>query len=78
MNKNILQIENREKYIKLFEKYNSFLTQVQKQAFQLYFYENLSYQEIANETATTRSAAYDSVKKAIKKLIKIDEKILTN
>ncbi|QBF34869.1 hypothetical protein EG856_03020 [Mycoplasmopsis phocirhinis] len=71
----INNFEQREFYIELYEKYQNLLTQTQKQAFRLYFYENLSYQEIANITATTRSAAYDSVKKALKKLLNINENI---
>ncbi|MBU4689491.1 MULTISPECIES: sigma factor-like helix-turn-helix DNA-binding protein [Mycoplasma] len=71
----INDIEQREIYISLFEKFQNLLTQTQKQAFQLYFLENLSYQEIADITATTRAAAYDSVKKAIQKLEKYQEKI---
>lgn len=75
MNKDIKDIENIEHLCELFEKYESFLTQTQSQAFRLYFHENLSYSEIAEITATTRSAAYDSVNKAIKKLIQIDNKM---
>ncbi|MCS4536963.1 MULTISPECIES: sigma factor-like helix-turn-helix DNA-binding protein [unclassified Mycoplasma] len=71
----INNIEEREHYIGLYEKYQNLLTQTQKQAFRLYFYENLSYQEIADITATTRTAAYDSVKKALKKLTKIGESV---
>ncbi|KKB26610.1 hypothetical protein MM26B8_01010 [Mycoplasmopsis meleagridis] len=74
MNK-INDIDEIDYLIDLFEEYKEFLTQTQKQAFYLYFYENLSYQEIANITATTRSAAYDSVKKAIINLKKIASKI---
>lgn len=75
MNKDKKDIKNIEYLCSLFEKYNSFLTQTQYQAFKLYFYENLSYAEIAEITATTRSAAYDSVNKAIKKLTQIDVKL---
>ncbi|OAB49112.1 sigma factor-like helix-turn-helix DNA-binding protein [Mycoplasmopsis gallinarum] len=75
MNDNINDLIKREELIALFETYQDFLTQIQKQAFILYFYENLSYQEIANETATSRSAAYDSVNKAIKKLQNIQQKL---
>ncbi|WP_029512716.1 sigma factor-like helix-turn-helix DNA-binding protein [Mycoplasmopsis iners] len=71
----INEIDEIDYLIDLFENYQDFLTQTQKQAFMLYFYENLSYQEIANETATTRSAAYDSVKKAIQNLKKIGAKL---
>ncbi|QZE12250.1 sigma factor-like helix-turn-helix DNA-binding protein [Mycoplasma sp. Ms02] len=64
-------IENIERYTYLFDKYKSFLTQTQMQVFTLYFYEDLSYGEIAEITATTRSAAYDALSKALKKLDKI-------
>ncbi|TQC51582.1 hypothetical protein E1I18_01595 [Mycoplasmopsis mucosicanis] len=75
MKSEINDIEQREYYINLFEKFKNFLTQTQVQAFSLYFFENLSYQEIAQITATTRSAAYDSVKKAINKLKILELKI---
>ncbi len=43
-------------YALFLKKYEGLLTQTQKQAFRLYFYENLSYAEIAKITATTRTA----------------------
>ncbi|MCE6090868.1 hypothetical protein J7894_02240 [Mycoplasmopsis agalactiae] len=70
----INDIKNIEHLCSLFEKYEGLLTQTQKQAFRLYFYENLSYAEIAKITATTRAAAYDSVHKAINNLKKIEAK----
>ncbi|VEU78095.1 sigma factor-like helix-turn-helix DNA-binding protein [Mycoplasmopsis columbinasalis] len=77
-NKNIQDVEVIEELIALYEKYGSLLTQTQKQAFHLRFFEDLSYQEIANVLVTTRSAAYDSVKKAIDKLEKINNKLKNN
>ncbi|MBZ4195134.1 sigma factor-like helix-turn-helix DNA-binding protein [Mycoplasma tauri] len=71
MKKQINDIRNIEYWCHLFEKYEGLLTQTQRQAFKLYFYEDLSYAEVAQITATTRSAAYDSVNKAMKKLEKI-------
>ncbi|WP_027121487.1 sigma factor-like helix-turn-helix DNA-binding protein [Mycoplasma leonicaptivi] len=64
--------ENLEKYTQLYEKYKSFLTQTQQQVFELYFYQDLSYQEVSEIMATTRTASYDTIKKAIQKLEKID------
>ncbi|MBU4693128.1 hypothetical protein KQ876_02820 [Mycoplasma sp. CSL7491-lung] len=66
-------IENLQKYTILYEKYKGALTQNQQQAFELYFYNDLSYAEVAQILAATRSAAYDSVTKAIKKLEKFEE-----
>nr|WP_322959214.1 sigma factor-like helix-turn-helix DNA-binding protein [Mycoplasmopsis canis]WQQ12607.1 sigma factor-like helix-turn-helix DNA-binding protein [Mycoplasmopsis canis] len=68
-------LENIEKYTFLFEKYKNLLTQTQKQIFELYFYQDLSYAEIAEITATTRTAAYDAIKKATKKLEKLEKDV---
>ncbi|AKA50198.1 hypothetical protein VO56_03060 [Mycoplasmopsis gallinacea] len=68
-------LENLHRYSVLFEKYKNFLTQNQRQVFELYFYNDLSYAEVAEILATTRTNAYDTVKKAISKLEKLDEKM---
>ncbi|QIW62090.1 sigma factor-like helix-turn-helix DNA-binding protein [Mycoplasmopsis gallinacea] len=68
-------LENLHRYSVLFEKYKNFLTQNQRQVFELYFYNDLSYAEVAEILATTRTNAYDTVKKAIAKLEKLDEKM---
>ncbi|PZW00559.1 hypothetical protein [Metamycoplasma auris] len=67
--------EERDKLIKLFEKYGALLAQSQKQALYLYLFEDLSFQEIANELAMTRSGAYDAMKKGKEKLFLLDKKI---
>ncbi|CCP23793.1 sigma factor-like helix-turn-helix DNA-binding protein [Mycoplasmopsis cynos] len=67
--------DNINKYTILYEKYKNFLTQTQKQVFELYFFQDLSYSEIAEITATSRTAAYDAIKKAIKKLEKFENEI---
>ncbi|WP_406614873.1 sigma factor-like helix-turn-helix DNA-binding protein [Mycoplasmopsis hyopharyngis] len=77
MNKDVRDLEVRELYIELFEKYGSLLTPSQQSIFKLYFYENLSYSEIANIIATTRTSVYDSLKKAMKNLDKYNEKIIS-
>ncbi|TNK93297.1 hypothetical protein C4M95_05700, partial [Mycoplasmopsis pullorum] len=68
-------IETVDYYVNLFEQYHNFLTQNQKQVFQLYFYEDLSYSEIAEVLATSRTAAYDTLKKCLNKLEKIASKM---
>lgn len=74
MSKEIIIDEN-EYYVTLYEKYKNFLTQTQSQNFYLYYFEDLSYAEIAKISATTRAAAQDSIKKAKIKLKKIHESI---
>ncbi|UWW01490.1 hypothetical protein NW064_00935 [Mycoplasmopsis felis] len=59
----------------LFERYKNLLTQNQLQVFELYFYKDLSYREIAEIIATTRTAVYDTVKKTLKKLDLLNSKI---
>ncbi|MGL5204701.1 MAG: sigma factor-like helix-turn-helix DNA-binding protein [Metamycoplasmataceae bacterium] len=58
----------REELIKTFLKYDFILTQNQKQIMHLYYIEDLSISEIADIVATTRSAVFDALDKARKKL----------
>ncbi|CAM9102823.1 sigma factor-like helix-turn-helix DNA-binding protein [Mycoplasma marinum] len=69
------KLEEREYYLSLFDQYSGFLTQTQKQAFQLCYIEDLSLAEAAEIVATTRSAIHDAIKKAKRKLDKIKEKM---
>ena len=68
-------IDERDEIVALFEKYKGFLTQTQKQAIQLYYFEDLSLAEIAEIVATTRSAVHDAIKKGIKKLKETNSKM---
>ncbi|MGX9339177.1 sigma factor-like helix-turn-helix DNA-binding protein [Mycoplasma sp. 332] len=68
-------IEEREKIIKLFDKYGQLLPQSQKQALYLHLIEDLSFAEIADELAMSRPGAFDAVKKARQKLILLDKKL---
>ncbi len=68
-------IEEREKILKLYDKYQNFLTQTQKQAIHLCYIEDLSLYEAAEIVATTRSAIHDAIKKGKKKLLDIEEKM---
>ncbi|MFV8470035.1 sigma factor-like helix-turn-helix DNA-binding protein [Mycoplasma sp. AA7A] len=68
-------IENIDRYTALFDKYGKLLTQNQQQVFRLYYEQDLSYSEVAEILATTRSAAYDALNKAIKNLLKYEKQI---
>ncbi|MGP1451220.1 MAG: hypothetical protein ACTTJO_00380 [Metamycoplasmataceae bacterium] len=76
-NKDIRDIDTREYYINLFSKYQNFLTTTQQNIFKLYFFENLSYFEISEIVATTRTSVYDSLKKALHNLEKCENKSKT-
>ncbi|TPE57728.1 hypothetical protein FJO69_00830 [[Mycoplasma] falconis] len=71
-------LEERNEIIALYEKYGDLLAQSQKQALHLHLIEDLSYSEIGEELAMTRSGAYDAVKKAKLKLKDISKKINNN
>lgn len=58
----------REELIKAFLQYDFILTQNQKQVMHLYYIEDLSMSEISEIVATTRSAVFDAIDKARKKL----------
>lgn len=57
-------LDEREKYIKAFNKYGHVLTTNQNQIFYLYYIEDLSLSEISNIVATTRSSVHDALNKA--------------
>lgn len=63
-----MELVEREKFTELFEKFKGLLTQTQRQALQLYLFEDLSISEIAKEVATTRQAVHDAIKKGLKRL----------
>ena len=54
--------------VSLFEIYQNLLTKKQISYFNLYFNEDLSLQEIAEEFNVSRTAVYDSLKKTISNL----------
>lgn len=69
-----MTLEERNKYIILFDKYQNFLTNKQRQIFEMYLFEDLTYAEIGQALKTSRNNAHDTIKKSISKL----EQIKTN
>ncbi|SFW07186.1 putative DNA-binding protein [Chlamydia abortus] len=69
------ELDERTRYTDLYEKLKNFLSQAQKQILYLYFIEDLSITEIANELALTRSAVFDALKKGKKKLLDLNAKL---
>ena len=68
-------LENRNEICNLYEKYADLLAQSQKQAIYLYYFEDLSLREIANELAQSHSAVQNAIKKGINKLKLINDKV---
>ena len=59
----------------LFQLYGSLLSKAQQEIIQDYYEYNLSISEIAENRNTSRSAVEDALKKGVKKLMEIEEKI---
>ncbi|WP_094048283.1 YlxM family DNA-binding protein [Spiroplasma corruscae] len=58
-----------------FDYYKNLLTDKQKQYFELYFFEDYSFQEIADELKISKSAVHDSLTKTVSFLKKTEEKL---
>ena len=69
-------MENKFDLIKLYDRYSMFLTDKQKLYFENYYFEDLSYEEIANNLSVSKNAVFKQVKDASEKLIDIDNKIM--
>ena len=59
-------LENREFICNLYDKYSNLLAQSQKQALYLYYFEDLSLREIANELAQSTQCSAKCYKKGYK------------
>ena len=68
-------MEQKEKYIELFDIYSDLLTDKKKHIFNLYFMCDLSLREIASNENITFQAVADSIKKTQRQLIKFEEAI---
>lgn len=62
--------------ILLYDFYSKLLTNKQQEYFELYFFENHSLSEIANNKDVSRNAVSDSLNKVIKILYDYEEKLL--
>lgn len=71
MNKeeNLLQISN------LIDVYGNLLTDKQLNYIKMYYFEDLSLNEIADEFNVSKNAVYDSITKSINNLKEIDDKL---
>lgn len=63
------------KYISLLDYYGSLLTDKQRNAMELYYYDDLSLSEIAEHTLTTRQGVYDNIRRAEHYLNELEEKL---
>lgn len=71
-----MNLDKRDELMELFEKYQNFLTQNQRQTLHLYLIEDLSLVEISDILATSRQAVHDAIKKGEKKLNKVADQMI--
>ncbi|ATZ20769.1 YlxM family DNA-binding protein [Mesoplasma coleopterae] len=62
----------------LFYLYKNMLTEKQVEYFELYFEEDLSFQEIADQLVISKAAAHDAINKIIKTLNDLEGKLKIN
>lgn len=63
------------KYTELFDLYKNVLTDKQQVYFEMYYFEDMTFDEIAIEQGVSKNAVYDSIKKAEAQLLDLEEKI---
>lgn len=63
------------KFTELFDLYKEVLTEKQRVHFEMYYFEDMTFEEIAEDLKISKNAVYDSIKKAESTLIDLEEKI---
>lgn len=60
---------------RLYDLYGEFLTSRQKEVFEYYYHDDLSYQEIADVLSISKAAIYDNISKSSIALESFEEKL---
>ena len=68
-------MEERNKIILLYDYYGELLTDLQKEYFESYYFDNLSLGEISEKENVSRNAVHKQIKSAQEKLEFFDEKL---
>lgn len=68
-------LEKKEHVILLMDMYQDLLTDKQRKYLSLYYEEDLTLSEIADNLGVSRSAIYDNIKRAVKSLEKYEAKL---
>ena len=70
-----MDLIKREYHIALFETYRELLTEKQKEYFILYYFEDLTLSEIAENKNVSRNAVFDQIKKTVSIIEDYEEKL---
>ncbi len=68
-------LKKKEHVILLMDMYRDLLTDKQNQYLSLYFEEDLSLSEVADDLGVSKNAVYDNIKRAVKSLERYEEKL---
>ena len=71
-----MDLIKREYHIALFDTYKELLTEKQQEYFVLYYYEDYTLSEIAENKNVSRNAVFDQIKKVINILENYEEKLM--
>ena len=70
-----MTIDKREELIILYDTYSLLLTEKQKNYFEEYYFDDLSFTEIADNHGVSRNAVFDQIKKTLKILDDYEKKL---
>lgn len=68
-------LEKKIEVMELYDMYQNLLTQTQKNYIEAYYYEDMSITEISDEFNVSRNAVHDQIKRTVKKIYSLEEKI---
>lgn len=71
-------MDKREYYIELYEEYKNLLTEKQRECFENYYYEDLSLNEIADNSKVSKSLVGKTINQVIQKLEEYESKLNLN
>lgn len=70
-----MNLEKTFRFNELFDLYEPLLTEKQREVFQLYYHDDLSYQEIAEHLEISRAGVYDNLSRTLKLIEEYEEKL---
>ena len=71
-------MDKREYYIELYEEYKNLLTEKQRECFENYYYEDLSLNEIADNSKVSKSLVGKTINQVIQNLEEYESKLSLN